>query len=871
MHSAKPAAFCIVLAVLLAGCAAAGHIKQGDASIKENRPAQAVRHYELALNEEPKLSDNGKFTAKLTRARAMVLLEEGQKLIDKGDFDQAVERFNQSVEIDPDFPQALQALRQASQQAADSHYRQALRYADAGDLPASTSELKLAQQYYPHNADVRTALDSLPPERISPVQSTYQQARAMQNEKRWLKAADLFATAINNHPNDILCRVELYRSEQTLKHAIDLRSEGLRLAQEKRLDNAISTFAQAAEVWPFIDGVQAPLAEARAQRNQAQQYHTEAATFLSQSEWLKAIAQARAALDIFPFHGDAIAVLEKANHEMARIHTAAGQAFLTEQNPVRAEAAFLQALTFVPDAADAHQGLARIYYDRGLAAQENQLWGNALLWFADAVGHYQQQDYQLHLAAMRDKVTHRISYDLAVQVSDAGGILSPDSSSLESKLLYLMSNQKPAYLSLVTLQEGSPAPSYHASLTLANFDVYSQIVRTEHRIHRYTIYQEVPNPELPGVRHNLASAALELQHLRRQANQPCSHCSGKGKINCPDCKGKGHTVCKTCKGSGKSATQPCPACSGKAHTICQDCKGKGKLPAQTCPQCSGTGKVLCRHRNAPTNPKAQSCPDCSGTRKRTCTHCKGKGKSAPQTCPSCSGKGRHSCKACNASGKLHRQNCPSCNGKGQRPCSKCDHSGKITCPHCKGSGKSNRVSRSQINRQEQRVRSLQRELDRLPVTVTQELPAEWRYVVAHHEKRGQIEAGMQIINPVGGEVLYADSVRKTAVHRDTTIDNASPDIGLKADHLNLPSNQTVWQSLLDQAAAEASAKVLAAVTQQRIAEARARIAQLKRQGASENEITEAEVDLAHLLAPLDSQQAVGLINTLRQGLLLAAR
>ena len=370
---------------------------------------------------------------------------------------------------------------------------------------------------------------------------------------------------------------------------------------------------------------------------------------------------------------------------------------------------------------------------------------------------------------MRDKIAQRIRYELAVEVTDSNRFISPEATALRSQMLHLISKKKPSYLSVVSSQQASGPSDYQAMLVISRFEVNSAIVRAENRTHRYTVYRDVPNEEIPKVQILLDFESRELRQLRRLANQPCRHCQGHGKVRCPSCSGKGRRVCKSCKGTARSAAPACPSCAGTGKASCQKCKG----------------------------------------------------------------------------------------------------SGRITCPKCKGSGKNPYISPRTIRRQARTVRDLANRLDRLPATVRRAFPAEWPYVVNYHQKQGRIEARIQLLNPAAGLALPAEAIRKTALHKDSTILNPSPEIGLPADTLNLPSDETVRKYLINQAAAQAASKVLNPVVQNRITEVRTTIDQLKLQGQP-HQALEAQVDLAGLLAPSDPAAAAKIITTLRQELQLAA-
>ena len=616
-----------------------------------------------------------------------------------------------------------------------------------------------------NNANVEAALASIGPGRISPAEDIYEQAKALQAERKWLRAGEMLSEAVKKYPNDIMCRVEAHRSNQQLNHARKLRAEGVHLANERRLDKAIAVFVQAKEVWPFIENIEEGLANARAKREQAETYYEEASVLAEKSEWPAVIEKAQECLTIFPYHKGAIEVTARANHEMAKERYHEGQSLKGQGQTLKAERSFYEALGHVPDMNQAQQGIAKIAFERGSEAEQAELWGKALIWYTEAISHHGRGEYKKRLETVRGKIVQRIGYNLSLEVASGGGNMAGGSGALKSTILHLMSTRRPSYLATAARGEYRGQEDYRALVVVNNLDVRTNVIRSENKVHDYTIYRDVPNPEIPKILGELESADRKLSRMQRQVHQPCYGCRGSGKVKCSACGGSGKQKCKACKGTGKSGEEDCSACSGTGKTTCGRCHG----------------------------------------------------------------------------------------------------SGQVNCDKCRGSGKHPDVDQKDVRRQERKVRDLERELSRTPATVSKGFPAQWPYTVDLYEKQGIIEVSIEIAEARSGAVFNRDATGKSQVHRDTTIQNPNPSIGLEPNDLHLPGDSEVRMNVTNQVALQVSSRILKAVANKRIAETGAEIKRLRLAQANEAAV-EAEADLACLLEARDRKGAAEIIDRLREEL-----
>ena len=100
--------------LFLSGCAAAKLIKQGDASMLASRPQEAVGLYQKALAKDPDLARKPAFVEKLRLAESGAAYAEGKALAEQGQWDQAVERYQQALMLIPDDSQTQVDLGQGT-------------------------------------------------------------------------------------------------------------------------------------------------------------------------------------------------------------------------------------------------------------------------------------------------------------------------------------------------------------------------------------------------------------------------------------------------------------------------------------------------------------------------------------------------------------------------------------------------------------------------------------------------------------------------------------------------------------------------------------------------------------------------------------
>ena len=771
-------------AMVLAGCGADKYLKRGDAFALQNRHVEAAQNYQRALQEDNGLARDPDFAAKYRRSRVLAAYDQGRAAAGRKDWDEAVRRLSESLALAPDFADARRALDEAKRAGAAAHHAKALEAARRGDQPAAVAELGLARDLDATNSGVIAALESLDAARRTPAQALYEGGLAQEREKRLVEAAEALRSALASEPNHVPAAVALHRVEASLARAADLARQGRAMLGAKRVQDAIRTLEAALAVWPGSPEAARDLADAKARREGAAQAVRDAQALAAQAKWDEAAAAARRAADLDPQDKDAQALAADLPRRAAQAFVDEGSAHLARQEAEAAEAAFRRALAQVPDFAPARQGLARVALGRGEAAAGQGLWGNALLFYMDAVDLDGQAAHVRRMQEAQERLRARVAFTLAVAADDAGGRPTAASDELGAAVRRIVAKEQPAFLTLAAA--GAPA-DYAATVTLLGLDVRGGLVRTEQAVHRYVIRQETANPDAARLQGLLAVTEAGLGRMQVAAYRPCPVCGGTGRAACGMCGGTGTVVCPTCNGAG--------------IRICGRCNGAGGVDGAPCPVCGGRGSAVCGR---------------------------------------CAGKKRVPCPTCSAHG----------GGRGWRPCRACGGAGRVTVVHP-----------AYVHQRVLEAAALRDRLARTPPTLVVETPAEWPYAIDHYAKDGRLDARVRV-EASGGARLLEEAVAKEVHYQDTAIREPNPQAGLAADPLEIPADDEVRRSLVDQAAAEAVGKVLSAAMQARVTAVRARAEALDRDGKPA-EAVEAYMDGATLLEPFNLVQSREIIAKLR--------
>ena len=747
--------------LLCSGCAAQRLVKQGDAALLAGEGAQAANYYRRGLEEDSGLAGKEKFRRGLTQARTLAAYDKGVSLGDKGDWEKAMGKFAEALELDPNFAKASAALANAKRRASKARHAQAIKYADKGQLDRAVAELRRALELDPDNFDAKEALDSVTRKRQEErarAEAAYVESLALIEPKRWGQAESAFGEVLAADPNHLPARAKLHQAQEQLGKAKALFIMGSSLLRAKSLDKAIEVLENVVDIWPHHPEVDQRLAEATNLRRRAEELYVAAAKLAGQSRWDDTVAAARSALAIFPGHPKAKALHASACANAAEAHWRSGEAQLAKANLVAAEAEYLRCFDFMPRYTQARQGLARLYTQRGAEAEKAQQWGSALLWHMESVEQYPSTERRRQVKAMRSRVHARAAFAVGVNVGGAPHV-APHVAAVSKSLLASLSRKKPGFLTIAGAKPKA-APAYTAQLRVTELLVSTALTRSENRIHRYSIERDVPNPEIPRLQGLLASAEHKLDRLRADFNRRCAACAGTGRVRCTSCGGRGHRR-RDRDSSGERRRR-----GDRVGKRRGDGDGKRRGDDDGKRRGDGDGE---RHGDGDGERRG----DGDGERRRDDDE------------------------------RPERIKCRHCNGRGWR-----------TCGRCRGSGRATSVSQGDIARQRQRVGRLRGQLAGAPAFVTQSFPAEWPYTVESFAKTGRLTASLSVA-PAGGQPGQPVMVRDSQRHDDSTVRNANPDIGLAADPLSLPTDWDVRADLIANVASQAAQRTIATVLKAR--------------------------------------------------------
>ena len=249
-----------------------------------------------------------------------------------------------------------------------------------------------------------------------------------------------------------------------------------------------------------------------------------------------------------------------------------------------------------------------------------------------------------------------------------------------------------------------------------------------------------------------------------------------------------------------------------------------------------------------------------------CHACGGDGR---VLCPACQGRGVVPCAACGGKGQLDgprglRNPCMTCQGRGQVPCTAC-RNGQAVCRACGGTGRENPRALDALRHDRFEVDALAARLNREPLLVRVEIPAQWPYRIEHYRKTGALNGTAVLTRTDTGAVTDTIPIAAASSQEDTATVNANPAIGLREDPLTLDDDDTVRQRLLETAAAGPAADILRAAAFRRAGEFQAAAEAVAENGDPGPE-RELRVLAAVILETADPAQASARLRELRAAL-----
>jgi tetratricopeptide (TPR) repeat protein len=316
------------------------------------------------------------------------------------------------------------------------------------------------------------------------------------------------------------------------------------------------------------------------------------------------------------------------------------------------------------------------------------------------------------------------------------------------------SSHLPDYVRVVS----SPDEDYIADIALPKIDINQNKLSSKQATYTYYETRQVPNPRISPLELRLRKAEHRLQKLRHQSNVQCSYCRGAGWIHVQK----------------KIMTQhACPHCNGSG-------KGHKKTRNVQCQRCHGAGWI---HAHSKKKDKQQA----------TCSHCNGSGR-RQQVAPDAQ------CQHCNGTGRIHARKYEKRREK---------------CSHCQGSGRQHQHLQHDINRARRHVSKLRHLLSCEPALVSEQYPLHWIYTITDYAKIGSLSAVITLNDKRIGEMIDTAIVKRSFIAEDSVIANANPLIGLRENHLQLPSDNHIRSRLTNEAAKQLAAQLTAMIASTR--------------------------------------------------------
>ncbi len=168
---------------------------------------------------------------------------------------------------------------------------------------------------------------------------------------------------------------------------------------------------------------------------------------------------------------------------------------------------------------------------------------------------------------------------------------------------------------------------------------------------------------------------------------------------------------------------------------------------------------------------------------------------------------------------------------------------------------------SRINRSKRDMDRLYAQLRRTPREVLVAIPYTANYTIETYTKTGGVTVDARLIDTQTGETIESFTVSGEATHRDTTVPNPRPEIGIQSDPLSLPDDGQVAHEVAADAARSATSRAIEAAVMYELDKLRASAAAM-REAADETAALEAEVAAGVLVEMVDSDASSRVLGNL---------
>ena len=352
-----------ILLLALAGCTAQRYLEAGDTAAQSGDMRAAAYNYQRALQHQESLARDRGFMARLATAESRVAYDDAVRLREAGDYEQAIDQLRLSIERDGTYDEPKRLLPHVRAEAARVRYVRAIEAADNGDLRQARLHLDRALQHDLSNEQAAFAKAALSPERMpddTPGLATYRVAVALAADRNWTEAESAFGKAVGEGPGLLLARAGLHDARAQLATSRRLTAQGAGELERRAIGPAMSTLARAIEVWPFNAEAKTQLDEAKRQRSLADDKLTAAAEAMAKKQWEDAITIAENGLSIDRSHAGLRELLGELHQRAAAEYDREAEALAAAGRLTEAQTAYTRAVELDPSLRSAASGLRRV-------------------------------------------------------------------------------------------------------------------------------------------------------------------------------------------------------------------------------------------------------------------------------------------------------------------------------------------------------------------------------------------------------------------------------------------------------------------------------------------------------------------------------
>lgn len=402
------------------------------------------------------------------------------------------------------------------------------------------------------------------------------------------QAVESYAKALARKP--ALEADELFAAQYRSANAECAFERGVEALDKRRLEEAAELFESALEYEPGMDKARERLSETNRDIVQADKKFDIAKTLANESKWDEALSALDGVLELNSTHAGAPVFAETVRRRAVADYVKRGDTALKKGDLLAAYNAYERCDDYIKNDPKAREGLARVDVAHGDKMLAQRRWGAAYLWYRQANIRAASAERLEAANAMEQRIGERLAFALNVRVDGDDDRVTALSSDLTNRLREALSRTAPAFMAF-GVNESRPLPGALAAVgvELRGFDIRQAFLRKEGRTHRYTVYHQVDNPELPRIAYEIERTERERDRLRWELDRLCPVCRGDRDHVCSHCRGAGHTRCDRCDGTGayyrSGKKEKCRDCDGSGRRDCRFCR-HGRV---ACHRCNGTG------------------------------------------------------------------------------------------------------------------------------------------------------------------------------------------------------------------------------------------------------------------------------------------